>query len=48
MSAETSAEISDVPRARVKEKLGRGEVVASMAVRLIRGIEIARIAMKAE
>ncbi|MFZ3311684.1 MAG: aldolase/citrate lyase family protein [Xanthobacteraceae bacterium] len=41
------AEISDVLRNRVKEKLARGEVVASMTVRLVRGIEIARIAATA-
>src|ERR1700684_1269839 len=42
-----SAKISDVLRNHVKEKLARGEVVASMTVRLIRGIEIARIAKTA-
>ena len=41
------AKISDVLRNHVKEKLARGEVVASMTVRLIRGIEIARIAKTA-
>jgi 4-hydroxy-2-oxoheptanedioate aldolase len=40
-------EISKVLRNYVKEKLARGEVVASMAVRLVRGIEIARIAKSA-
>ncbi len=39
--------IDDVLRNRVKEKLARGEVVASMTVRLVRGIEIARIAATA-
>lgn len=34
-------------RNHVKEKLARGEVVASMTVRLVRGIEIARIAKTA-
>jgi hypothetical protein len=47
MSAKMSAKISDVLRNHVKEKLTRGEVVASMTVRLIRGIEIARIAKTA-
>src|ERR1700692_2476886 len=42
-----SAKISDVLRNHVKEKLARGEVVASMTVRLVRGIEIARIAATA-
>jgi 4-hydroxy-2-oxoheptanedioate aldolase len=42
-----SAKISDVLRNHVKEKLARGEVVASMTVRLVRGIEIARIAKTA-
>jgi 4-hydroxy-2-oxoheptanedioate aldolase len=37
-------EINEVLRNRVKEKLARGEVVASMTVRLVRGVEIARIA----
>jgi 4-hydroxy-2-oxoheptanedioate aldolase len=36
-----------VLRNHVKEKLARGEVVASMTVRLVRGIEIARIARTA-
>jgi 2-keto-3-deoxy-L-rhamnonate aldolase RhmA len=40
-------EINELLRNHVKEKLGRGEVVASMTVRLIRGIEIARIAKTA-
>src|SRR5580693_4688696 len=47
MSAKMSAKISDVLRNHVKEKLARGEVVASMTVRLIRGVEIARIAKTA-
>jgi 2-keto-3-deoxy-L-rhamnonate aldolase RhmA len=34
-------------RNHVKEKLARGEVVASMTVRLVRGVEIARIAKTA-
>jgi 4-hydroxy-2-oxoheptanedioate aldolase len=38
---------SDVLRNHVKEKLARGEVVASMTVRLVRGIEIAAIAKSA-
>lgn len=42
-----SVAMSGVPRNHVKEKLARGEVVASMTVRLIRGIEIARIAKTA-
>src|ERR1700680_532516 len=42
-----SAKISDVLRNHVKEKLQRGEVVASMTVRLVRGIEIARLAKTA-
>jgi len=39
-----AAELRDIVRNNVKEKLARNEVVASMTVRLIRGIEIARIA----
>ena len=39
--------ISDILRNNVKEKLARDEVVASMTVRLVRGIEIARIARTA-
>ena len=39
--------IGDILRNTVKEKLARGEVVASMTVRLVRGIEIARIARTA-
>src|SRR5262245_45602032 len=39
--------IGDVLRNNVKEKLARDEVVASMTVRLVRGIEIARIAATA-
>jgi 4-hydroxy-2-oxoheptanedioate aldolase len=42
-----AVEISGVLRNHVKEKLARGEVVASMTVRLVRGIEIARIAKTA-
>lgn len=37
----------DILRNAVKEKLARGEVAASMTVRLVRGIEIARIAKTA-
>jgi 4-hydroxy-2-oxoheptanedioate aldolase len=40
-------EINEVLRNRVKEKLARGEVVASVTVRLVRGVEIARIASTA-
>ncbi len=39
--------IADVLRNHVKDKLHRGEVVASMTVRLVRGVEIARIAATA-
>jgi 2-keto-3-deoxy-L-rhamnonate aldolase RhmA len=39
--------IHDIVRNNVKEKLARDEVVASMTVRLVRGIEIARIAATA-
>src|SRR5271166_6971976 len=39
--------ISDVLRNNVKDKLARGEVVASMTVRLVRGVEIALIAKTA-
>jgi 4-hydroxy-2-oxoheptanedioate aldolase len=39
--------IDDVLRNHAKEKLRRGEVVASMTVRLVHGIEIARIAKTA-
>jgi 4-hydroxy-2-oxoheptanedioate aldolase len=42
-----TVEISGIARNHVKEKLARGEVVASMTVRLVRGIEIARIAKTA-
>jgi 2-keto-3-deoxy-L-rhamnonate aldolase RhmA len=42
-----SVKIADVLRNHVKEKLRRGEVVASMTVRLVRGVEIARIAKTA-
>ena len=37
-------EINELLRNHVKERLDRGDVVASMTVRLVRGIEIARIA----
>jgi hypothetical protein len=40
-------QINEILRNHVKEKLGRGEVVASMTVRLVRGVEIARIAKTA-
>ncbi|MBV9969978.1 MAG: aldolase, partial [Xanthobacteraceae bacterium] len=39
--------IGDILRNRVKEKLARDEVVASMTVRLVRQIEIAQIAATA-
>jgi 2-keto-3-deoxy-L-rhamnonate aldolase RhmA len=42
-----AAHIKDILRNVVKEKLARGEVVASMTVRLVRGVEIARIARTA-
>ena len=42
-----TAKINEVLRNHVKEKLARGEVVASMTVRLVRGVEIARIARTA-
>jgi 2-keto-3-deoxy-L-rhamnonate aldolase RhmA len=42
-----SAGTSDILRNNVKEKLARDEVVASMTVRLVRTIEIARIAKAA-
>jgi len=38
---------NEIARNNVKEKLSRNEVVASMTVRLVRGIEIARIAKTA-
>src|SRR5499433_838579 len=41
------SEINELLRNHVKDKLGRGEVVASMTVRLVKGIEIARIARTA-
>jgi 4-hydroxy-2-oxoheptanedioate aldolase len=41
------SEINGLLHNHVKAKLARGEVVASMTVRLIRGIEIARIAKTA-
>ena len=40
-------DLRDILRNRVKEKLARDEVVASMTVRLCRSIEIARIAATA-
>lgn len=42
-----SVEIRDILRNHVKEKLARDEVVASMTVRLVRNIEIARMAASA-
>ncbi len=42
-----SEEINELLRNPVKDKLGRGDIVASMTVRLTRGIEIARIAKTA-
>jgi len=42
-----SVQIGDVLRNHVKDKLARGEVVASMTVRLVSGIEIAGIARTA-
>jgi len=42
-----SATLSEIVRNRVREKLARDEVVASMTVRLVRGVEIARIAATA-
>jgi 4-hydroxy-2-oxoheptanedioate aldolase len=39
--------LSEIVSNNVKEKLARNEVVASMTVRLVRGIEIARIAKSA-
>ncbi len=38
---------SEIVRNVVKEKLDRNEVVASMTVRLVRGVEIARLAKTA-
>jgi len=40
-------EINELLRSHVKERLSHGDVVASMTVRLVRGIEIARIAKSA-
>ena len=42
-----ATELREILRNRVKEKLARDEVVASMTVRLTRSIEIARIAATA-
>jgi 4-hydroxy-2-oxoheptanedioate aldolase len=39
--------VDDILRNHLKDKLTRGEVVSSMTVRLVRGIEIARIAKTA-
>jgi 4-hydroxy-2-oxoheptanedioate aldolase len=41
------AKAADILRNTVKAKFARGEVVASMTVRLVRGVEIARIAATA-
>src|SRR6201986_2068025 len=38
---------NDIIRNIVKDKLGRDEVVASMTIRLVRGVEIARLAATA-
>ncbi len=43
----SGGKIGEILRNHVKDKLARGEVVASMTVRLVRGIEIARIAKTA-
>src|SRR6266545_6106745 len=43
----TAVPIGDILRNNVKEKLARDEVVASMTVRLVRSVEIARIARTA-
>jgi 2-keto-3-deoxy-L-rhamnonate aldolase RhmA len=42
-----TGKIQDILRNRVQEKLSRNEVVASMTVRLVRGIEIAQLAATA-
>ena len=42
-----SASARDIARNPVKEKLARGEVVVSMAVRIVPGVEIVRIAKSA-
>src|SRR3954463_3161142 len=42
-----AAGVRDLARNPVKEKLARGEVVASMTARLVTGIEIVRIAKTA-
>src|SRR5271156_2079206 len=52
MSVDKSAgkltnKIGEILRNHLKEKLARNEVTASMTVRLVRGIEIARIAKTA-
>jgi 4-hydroxy-2-oxoheptanedioate aldolase len=51
MSVKTSGEMppkaNEILRNHLKEKLARGEVAASMTVRLVHGIEIARIAKTA-
>jgi len=39
--------VSEIVRNNVRDKLARGEVVSSMTVRLVRGIEIVRIAKTA-
>jgi 4-hydroxy-2-oxoheptanedioate aldolase len=47
MSVTMSVKIGEVLRNHLKEKLAHGEVTASMTVRLVHGIEIARIAKTA-
>lgn len=42
-----SIQLNDILRNNVKEKLARGEIVASMIVRLVSGVEIARLAKTA-
>jgi 4-hydroxy-2-oxoheptanedioate aldolase len=42
-----AASLGEIVRNNVKEKLARGEVVSSITVRLVRGIEIVRIAKTA-
>jgi 4-hydroxy-2-oxoheptanedioate aldolase len=46
-SSMTSPSLQEILRNGVKDKLARDEVVASMMVRLVRGVEIARIAKSA-
>src|SRR5258708_17634014 len=42
-----AVQVRDIVRNSVKEKLARGEVVASMTVRIVPGVEIVRIAKSA-